>query len=99
MDTNPTRTRSTAGWLALVGVAALGVGLLAGPALGGVLTPAPRYAQTTNAAPGDQPPEHTISVVGSGKVTLVPDMATVNLGRRGRGARPRRRPARTRPSR
>lgn len=79
---NPTTSRpvrTSAGWLALVGVAALGVGLLAGPVVAGALAPQPRYAQTTNAA-GDQPPEHTISVVGSGKVTLVPDMATVNLG-------------------
>ena len=28
----------------------------------------------------DQPPEHTIAVTGSGKVTVVPDLATINLG-------------------
>jgi uncharacterized protein len=70
--------RTSAGWLALVAVAALGVGLVAGPVLAAVVAPAPRYA--TTAANGDQPPEHTIAVMGSGKVTVVPDMATVNLG-------------------
>lgn len=70
--------RTSAGWLAIVAVAALGVGLVAGPVLAAVVAPAPRY--TTTAAAGDQPPEHTIAVMGSGKVTVVPDMATVNLG-------------------
>jgi uncharacterized protein len=28
----------------------------------------------------EQPADHTISVAGSGKVTVVPDMATINLG-------------------
>ena len=64
--------------MALVGVAALGVGLLAGPVLAGALNPPSRAV--TSAAAGDQPPEHTISVAGSGKVTIVPDMATVRLG-------------------
>ena len=34
---------------------------------------------TTNGAT-DQPAEHTIAVTGSGKVTVVPDMATISLG-------------------
>jgi hypothetical protein len=70
--------RTSAGWLALVAVAALGVGLVAGPVLAGAFAPSPRSVPATGAS--DQPPEHTISVVGSGKVTVVPDMATVRLG-------------------
>ena len=70
--------RSTLGWMAIAGVAALAVGLVAGPALAAVTSPAPRYAAAVNAA--DQPPEHTIAVTGSGKVTVVPDLATINLG-------------------
>jgi uncharacterized protein YggE len=59
-------------------VAALAVGLVAGPALGAATSPAPRYAAAVSAT--DQPPEHTIAVTGSGKVTVVPDLATINLG-------------------
>ena len=62
--------RTSVGWLALVAVAALLVGLVAGPVLAGVLAPQPRYAPS--AAASDEPPEHTISVVGSGKVVVVP---------------------------
>jgi len=53
------------------------VGLVAGPVLAGAL--APRTYQAANGAT-DQPPEHTISVAGSGKVVVVPDMATIRLG-------------------
>lgn len=78
MDTSPTRNRSTAGWMSIAAVAALAVGLLAGPTLAAVIAPRP-YPVTTGAA-SDQPIEHTISVAGSGKVTVIPDMATIRLG-------------------
>jgi hypothetical protein len=65
--------------MAITGVAALAVGLLAGPALGAATNPAPRYAAGAAAAT-DLPPEHTIAVTGSGKVTVVPDLATISLG-------------------
>ena len=70
--------RSTLGWMAIAGVAALAVGLVAGPALAAATSPAPRYAAVNGAT--DQPAEHTIAVTGSGKVTVVPDLATINLG-------------------
>ncbi len=55
---------------------ALIVGLLAGPLLNGSHQPL-----TARAASGDSTnPEHTIAVSGQGKVTVVPDMATVSLG-------------------
>jgi hypothetical protein len=63
----------------LVGAAVVGVGLIAGPVLAGVIRPATGNPYPL-AAGTDTPPEHTISVAGAGKVTLVPDMATVNLG-------------------
>jgi hypothetical protein len=74
----PARNRSTAAWMSIAAVAALSVGLLAGPVLGAVA--APRGSSPTNAAATDNPPEHTISVTGSGKVTVIPDMATISLG-------------------
>ena len=77
MDTTPTRNRSTAGWMSIAAVAALAVGLLAGPALAAVIAPRSNLV-TTSAA--DQPAEHTISVAGSGKVTVIPDMGTIRLG-------------------
>jgi uncharacterized protein YggE len=70
--------RSTLGWMGMVGVAALAVGLIAGPALGAVKNAGPTYVTTNGAT--DQPAEHTITVAGSGKVTVVPDMATISLG-------------------
>ncbi len=80
MDTTPTptRNRSTAGWMSIAAVAALAVGLLAGPALAAVI--APRTYPVTPGAASDQAVEHTISVAGSGKVTVIPDMATIRLG-------------------
>lgn len=66
------------GWLALV-VSGLLVGLVAGPVLAGVAAPGTR-SPSIPAAPGDQTPEHTIAVTGSGKVPVVPDMATIRLG-------------------
>jgi uncharacterized protein len=75
----PTRGRSRLGsWIAITAVAGLLVGLVAGPVLAGVLAPARQYAVLPGAEA--QPPEHTIAVVGSGKVTVVPDMATIRLG-------------------
>ncbi len=71
-------SRSTAGWIAIVAVGALVVGLLAGPALAAVVNP-PAYPSAPTAA-SDQPPEHTLSVSGSGKVTVTPDLATIQLG-------------------
>lgn len=77
MDTSPTGNRSTAGWMSIAAVAALAVGLIAGPTLANVV--APRTYPVVNGAT-DQPAEHTISVSGSGKVTVIPDMATIRLG-------------------
>jgi uncharacterized protein YggE len=67
------------GWVAIAAVGGILVGLVAGPVLAGALAPTPTYPSAP-AANGDQPPEHTISVVGSGKVTVVPDQATIRLG-------------------
>jgi hypothetical protein len=76
MSTSP--SRSTAGWITIVAVGALVVGLLAGPAFAAVVNP-PTYSPAI-AAGSDQPAEHTLSVTGNGKVTLTPDIATVQLG-------------------
>ena len=78
MDTMLTTGRSRiGGWLAITATAGLLVGLVAGPVLAGVTAPrtslVPQGADTT-------PAEHTISVAGTGKVTVIPDMATVGLG-------------------
>lgn len=79
---NGARTSRPAGaWLAIVAVAALAVGLAAGPALAGVTSQAQRTYTPVAAAPGTSTtPEHTITVGGTGKVTVIPDMATVRLG-------------------
>ena len=77
MDASPTRNRSTAGWMSIAAVGALAVGLLAGPTLAAVI--APRTYPVVSGA-GDQPAEHTHSVAGSGKVAVIPDMATISLG-------------------
>jgi uncharacterized protein YggE len=71
--------RSTLGWMAIAAVAALAVGLLAGPVLAAAVAPAPGYPAAPLAA-SDQPPEHTIAVTGMGKVTVVPNEATITLG-------------------
>lgn len=74
----PSTTSSTAArWAFVAAAGALLVGLVAGPVLAGAI--APRTATYANGAT-DQPPEHTISVAGSGKVVVVPDLATVRLG-------------------
>jgi len=72
------RRRRIGGFLTVAAVGGLLVGLLAGPVLAGVLVP----GRTATVVPGatDQPPEHTIAVVGSGRVTVIPDQATVQLG-------------------
>ncbi len=79
-------TKTTGGWgrsngvrLAVVAVAALAVGLVAGPVLAGVTAPH-QYAAPANATTGDTTPEHTVTVGGEGKVTVVPDLAHVQLG-------------------
>ncbi|MEI7744848.1 MAG: SIMPL domain-containing protein [Chloroflexota bacterium] len=66
-------------WTLIIGIAALAAGLIAGPVLAGALAPNGR-AVTPLTATGDTTPEHTISVTGAGKITVVPDMAIVNLG-------------------
>ncbi len=66
-------------WLGIVAVAALGVGLAAGPVVASVT--APRAYAPVATAPGDTTTrEHTISVGGSGKITVIPDLANVRLG-------------------
>jgi len=71
-----TPTRSSL--LLITAAGALLVGLAAGPVLGAVTAPQ-RVVYAAPSAEGD-PADHTISVAGSGKVTVVPDMATINLG-------------------
>ena len=80
MDTLTTggRSRSTGIRLTIVAVAALAVGLIAGPVLASVT--APRQYAAPNAAAGDTTPEHMITVGGEGKVTVTPDLAHVQLG-------------------
>ena len=69
---------STPSSLLVLVAGALLVGLAAGPVLGAVTAPQ-RVVYAAPSAEGD-PADHTISVAGSGKVTVVPDMATINLG-------------------
>jgi uncharacterized protein YggE len=71
--------RSTGTWLGIVAVAALAVGLIAGPVLANVTAPR-GYAPPVAGAASDTTPEHTIAVTGLGKVTVVPDMANIQLG-------------------
>jgi uncharacterized protein YggE len=59
-------------WVALAATAGLFVGILAGPAL--AQTAPPVLTADDNRA------EHTISVSGTGKVSLTPDVADVSLG-------------------
>jgi hypothetical protein len=68
----------TTRWVIVAAAGALLVGLIAGPVLAGAIAPRPAGAPAVSAT--DQPPEHTISVAGSGKVVVVPDMGTVTLG-------------------
>ncbi|MEP7360626.1 MAG: SIMPL domain-containing protein [Chloroflexota bacterium] len=55
-------------WVALAATAGLAIGIFAGPAM------------ATSPTDGSNPAEHTISVSGSGKVVLAPDVADVSLG-------------------
>ena len=61
-------------WAVLGVVGTLLAILLAGPLLSSM------QPRTALAAEGDTPPEHTIAVSGTGKVVVVPDLATVRLG-------------------
>lgn len=81
MDSTTTggSSRSNGIRLAVVAVAALAVGLVAGPVLAGAAVSRP-YAAPANAAASDTNPEHTITVGGTGKVTVTPDLAHVQLG-------------------
>jgi uncharacterized protein YggE len=74
MSSLGTPTAATWRTAMVVAVGALLVGLLAGPILNGTHQPAIARAAS------DTTPEHTIAVSGEGKVTVVPDMATVSLG-------------------
>lgn len=55
-------------WVALAATAGLAVGIFAGPAM------------ATSPTDTNNPAEHTISVSGTGKVVLTPDVADVSLG-------------------
>jgi len=80
MNTNPlSRDDRRVGWLAMIALGGVLVGLVAGPVLAGALAPSPGYPAAAGAT-GDESPEHTIAVVGSGKVTVIPDQATIRLG-------------------
>lgn len=71
----PTGARGGASPTAIVVVlVVLVAGILAGPTVIGLL--APRSVP----AGGDEPPEHTVTVTGAGRVTVVPDLATIRLG-------------------
>jgi uncharacterized protein YggE len=59
----------------VIAAGALVIGLLGGPILNGSHQPSIARAATDGTTP-----EHTIAVSGEGKVTVVPDMATVSLG-------------------
>jgi hypothetical protein len=79
MDTNVTRGRDrVAPWLAVTAMAGLLVGVLAGPVL--AAASAPRVYSPIGLGSDTTPGEHTIAVQGTGKVTVVPDLATIQLG-------------------
>lgn len=71
--------RPLGGWLLAAVLGGLVVGLVAGPVAAGSLG-----GRSPVGAPlaltADQLPEHLITVSGTGKVTLVPDQATIRLG-------------------
>ena len=74
-----TRTWTRAGtrtWLIIAAVAGLAFGLAAGPVLALAIGPRAPLLVTTD----EQPREHTISVTGSGRIFLVPDVAEIRLG-------------------
>ena len=91
MSSLGTPTAATWRTAMVIAAGALLVGLLAGPILNGTHQPPIARAAT------DTPPEHTIAVAGMGKVTVVPDMATVSLGVTS-SATPPRPPARPPPT-
>lgn len=64
--------------IVVIAAAGLLVGLVAGPALGAATAPQRIYQVT----PGIDATvnEHTIAVTGAGKVSVIPDMATISLG-------------------
>ena len=79
MDTNVTRGRDRiAPWIAVTAMAGLLVGVLAGPVL--AAAQAPRGYSPIAPGLDTTPSEHTIAVQGNGKVTVVPDLATIQLG-------------------
>ena len=70
---------------------------------GGALSPRSparrsRRARSTGSVPTGPTPEHTISVTGTGRVVISPDVADLRVGVIV-NRRPSRRPARPRPSR
>jgi uncharacterized protein YggE len=74
MSSLGTQTAATWRTALVIAAGALLVGLVAGPLLNGTHQPAiARGADDTT-------PDHTIAVNGQGKVTVVPDLATVSLG-------------------
>jgi uncharacterized protein YggE len=77
MSSLGTSTTTLATWRPAIAIAAgaLLLGLVAGPLLNGTHQPG-----IARAATDDTMPEHTIAVSGQGKVTVIPDMATVSLG-------------------
>lgn len=68
----------TTSWLVAATLVGLLVGLVAGPALASVL--APGSPTLPGSQTGQTATEHTISVTGTGTVTVVPDQATIRLG-------------------
>lgn len=67
----PTLPGSRVGWLAVGALVGIVAAALLGPAF------APR---ATTAVDGATPPEHIISVTGTGRVVLVPDTADLRIG-------------------
>lgn len=59
-------------WVVLAAFAGLVLGVFAGPVLAASPTP--------SLVNGDNPPEHTLSVTGSGSIFVKPDVADVSLG-------------------
>lgn len=60
-------------WMIVTGLAGIIIGLLLAPLA--ALAQTPPVGQST-----DRPPEHTLSVTGTGTITVAPDLADVTLG-------------------